>query len=162
MTAVWVAEHSWCYLNAVIDCCAREITAWALDVRCRADEAIAVIDAAVAARDVPAGTLTLGTNNGTAFTSKRFRARLAAHDITHRRGGYRDPESQAFIESWFGKLKLRCVWREEFEAIDEARQKIGAYITSYHHRPHSGLGYKTPAQVAGTWKDHNGQLIPAA
>jgi hypothetical protein len=27
----------------------------------------------------------------------------------------RDTESQAFIESWFGKLKERCGWRHEFE-----------------------------------------------
>jgi putative transposase len=33
MTSVWVAEHGWCYLNAAIDCCTREITGWALDVR---------------------------------------------------------------------------------------------------------------------------------
>ena len=50
MTSVWVAEHGWCYLNAAIDCCTREITGWALDNRCRAAEAIAVIDAAVAER----------------------------------------------------------------------------------------------------------------
>lgn len=162
MTSVWVAEHGWCYLDAVIDCCTREIPAWSLDVRCRADEAITVIDQAVADRQIEPGTLTLGTDNGTAFTSRRFRSRLGEHGITHRRGGYRDPESQAFIESWFGKLKQRCVWREEFETLDEARAKIGAYITSYHHRPHSGLGYKTPAAVAATWKDHQTQAIPAA
>lgn len=50
MTNVWVAEHGWVYLHAIIDCCTREIAAWALDVRCRADEAIGVIDQAVADR----------------------------------------------------------------------------------------------------------------
>jgi Integrase core domain/HTH-like domain len=50
MTSVSVAEHGWCYLNAAIDCCTREITGWALDVRCRAPEAIAVIEQAVADR----------------------------------------------------------------------------------------------------------------
>jgi hypothetical protein len=64
--------------------------------------------------------------------------RLAEHRITHRRSGYRDPESQAFIESWFGKLKERLVWRSEFETLDSARAEIAAYIDSYHHRPHSG------------------------
>ena len=123
MTSVWVAEHGWCYLNAAIDCCTREIAGWALDIRCRAQEAIAVIDAAVAERGVGPGELTLGTDNGTAFTSRAFRARLAEHGIAHRRGGYRDPESQAFIESWFSKLKQRCVWREEFETLDEARDE---------------------------------------
>jgi putative transposase len=152
MTSVWVAEHGWVYLNAIIDCCTREITGWAIDVRCRATEALTVVDQAIAARGVGSRTLTLGTDNGTAYTSKAFRARLSELEITHRRGGYRDPESQAFIESWFSKLKLRCVWREEFETLDEARQKINTYINSYHHRPHSGLGYKTPAAIAATWK----------
>jgi putative transposase len=162
MTSVWVAEHGWCYLNAAIDCCTREITAWSLDVRCRAQEAIAVIDEAVADRGICAGELTLGSDNGTAFTSRAFRARLAEHGIVHRRGGYRDPESQAFIESWFSKLKQRCIWREEFETLDEAREKIGAYIDRYHHRPHSRLAYRTPREVAATWKDHDDQSIQAA
>lgn len=162
MTSVWVAEHGWCYLNAAIDCCTREITGWALDVRCRAPEAIAVIDAAIEDRSVVRGTLTLGTDNGTAYTSRAFRARLGEHKIAHRRGGYRDPESQAFIESWFSKLKQRCVWREEFETLDEARTKIGRYIDNYHHRPHSGLAYRTPREVAATWNDHDDQSIPAA
>ena len=162
MTSVWVAEHGWCYLNAAIDCCTREITGWALDVRCRAVEATAVVDAAVGARQIRPGELTLGTDNGTALTARAFRARLTEHGITHRRGGYRDPESQAFIESWFGKLKERCVWREEFETLEQARAVIGAYIDGYHHRPHSGLAYRTPREVAATWKDHDDQLTPAA
>jgi transposase InsO family protein len=44
---------------------------------------------------------------------------LAGLGIAHRRSGSRDPESQAFIESWFGKLKERCVWRHEFETPDQ-------------------------------------------
>ena len=154
MTSVWVAEHGWCYLNAAIDCCTREITGWALDVRCRAAEAIAVVERAVADRDVIPGSLTLGSHNGTAFTSRAFRAQLAEQGIVHRRGGYRDPESQAFIESWFGKLKQRLLWREEFETLDQARAAIGVYIDRYHHRPHSGLAHRTPREVAATWQDH--------
>jgi putative transposase len=163
MTSVWVAEHGWCYLNAAIDCCTREIAGWALDVRCRAAEATAVVDAALAARGPTAGTLTLGTDNGTAFTSRAFRARLAEQQIAHRRGGYRDPESQAFIESWFAKLKQRCIWREEFETLAQAREAIGAYVTHYHDRPHSRLDYRTPREVAATWNDGGlTHLTPAA
>jgi putative transposase len=161
MTSVWVAEHGWCYLNAAIDCCTREITGWPIDVRCRAQEAIAVIDGAVTERDVARGQLTLGSDTGTAFTSRAFRSHLAEHGITHRRGGYRDPESQAFIESWFSKLKQRSVWREEFETLDEAREKIGRYIDRYDQRPHQGLAYRTPREVAATWKAHDDQLTPS-
>jgi putative transposase len=149
MTSVWVAEHGWCYLNAAIDCCTREIVGWALDIRCRAAEASAVIDVAIADRAVGPGRLTLGSDNGTAFTSRAFRARLAAHGVAHRRGGYRDPESQAFIESWFSKLKHRCIWREEFETLDEARAAIAGYVDAYHHRPHQGLAYRTRPRSPG-------------
>jgi len=40
MTSIWVAEHGWTYLMAMIDCLTREITGWELSLRCRADEAI--------------------------------------------------------------------------------------------------------------------------
>jgi len=153
MTSVWVAEHGWTYLNAIIDCCTREITGWSLELRCRTEEAIELVDWAALARAIEPGELTLGTDNGSAFTSRAFRTRLGELGISHRRGGYRDPESQAFIESWFGKLKERLVWRSEFETLEHARKEIATYIDCYHHRPHSGLRYRTPAEVRQTWDD---------
>ncbi len=153
MTSIWVAEHGWTYLNAIIDCCTREIVAWQLELRCRADEAIAVVDRAAALHGIEPGELTLGSDNGSAFTARRFKACLAELGIRHRRGGYRDPESQAFIESWFGKLKEREVWLNEYETLDDARRGIGAYVDRYHHRPHSSLNYRTPLEVRQTWED---------
>ena len=75
MTSVWVAEHGWCYLNAAIDCCTREIVGWSLELRCRTEEATSLVDGAVAVRGIEPGSLTLGTDNGSAFTSRGFRAR---------------------------------------------------------------------------------------
>jgi putative transposase len=158
MTAVWVAEHGWCYLNAIIDCCTREIVGWDLTVRCRAKEAIAVIERAVSEQGIRPGMLTLGTDNGSAFTARATRLILFGLGVAHRRGGYRDPESQAFIESWFRYLKERCVWRHEFETLDQAREVIAAYIDHYHDRPHSRLDYQTPREVRATWDDAQGAL----
>ena len=93
--------------------------------------------------------------NGTRFTSSGFRKHLSARGVTHRRGGYRDPESQSFIGSWFGQFKKRCAWRSEWESIDQARRDIADSISTYHHRPHSGLAYLTPAEVAQTWRTIN-------
>ena len=153
MTSVWVAEHGWVYLNAIIDYCTREIVGWELSLRCRAKEAIAVIEAAVVEQGVLPGTLTLGTDNGSAFTARATRLVMSGLGVAHRRGGYRDPESQAFIESWFRYLKERCVWRHEFETLEQAREVIGAYIEHYHDRPHSRLNYRTPHEVRATWDD---------
>jgi putative transposase len=87
MTSVWVAEHGWCYLMAAVDCCTREIVGWHLELRCRAKEAITLVAHAVAARGVPPATLTLGTDNGSAFTARAFKLVLSGRGITHRRGG---------------------------------------------------------------------------
>jgi putative transposase len=93
--------------------------------------------------------------------TRDFRKHLSARGITPRRGGYRDPESQAFIESWFGQFKKRCAWRTEWETIEHARREIAAYIHAYHHRPHSGLGYRTPTEVAHLWTDADLQTTAA-
>jgi putative transposase len=162
MTSVWVAEHGWTYLMAMIDCCTREIVAWQLELRCRADEAIAVVERAAALHGIQEGELVLGSDNGSAFTARRFRGRLGELGIRHRRGGYRDPESQAFIESWFGKLKQREVWLNEYETLEDARQGIGGYVDRYHHRPHSSLNYHTPLEVRQTWEDLPEHQIQAA
>ena len=153
LTAVWVAEHGWCYLMAAIDCCTREIVGWQLELRCRAVEAIALIERAAKEHAIEPEMLTLGTDNGSAFTARRFKQVLSGLGVAHRRGGYRDPESQAFIESWFGKLKEREVWREEYETLEDARRGIGRYVNRYHDRPHSSLDYRTPREVRQTWDD---------
>ena len=153
MTKVWTAAHGWVYLHVIVDCCTREVAGWTVDLRTRSVEAIGCVEAAVLARGITAQQLTLGTDNGSQFTSRDFRRHLSARGITHRRGGYRDPESQAFIESWFGQFKRRCAWRCEWETIDQARREISTYIDAYHHRPHSGIGYRTPTEVAATWHD---------
>lgn len=152
MTKVWTAAHGWVYLHVIVDCCTREIAGWSIDVRTRAEEAVGCVEGALLGRGVKAGMLVLGTDNGSQFTARDFRKHLSARGVTHRRGGYRDPESQAFIESWFGQFKKRCAWRAEWETIEAARTEITAYIDRYHHRPHSGLGYRTPAEVAETWR----------
>ena len=138
---------------AIIDCCTREVVAWHLSVRCRAEEAITLVEEAAAADGIQKGELTLGSDNGSALTARRFKARLAEQGIRHRRGGYRDPESQAFIESWFGKPKERELWLNDYETLDQARRGIAGYVARYHHRPHSGLDYRTPHEVRRTWED---------
>ena len=72
------------------------------------------------------GAVALASDNGSQFTSREFRKHLSARGVTHRRGGYRDPESQAFIESWFGQFKKRCAWRAEWETIEQGRTEITA------------------------------------
>ena len=149
MTSIWVAEHGWRYLNAIdrlLHPRDRRLAARAALPRRRSDRASST--GPPPRTGSSRASSTLGTDNGSAFTARRFRARLAELGISHRRGGYRDPESQAFIESWFGKLKEREVWLNEYETLDDARRGIGGYVDRYHHRPHSGSTTGHPHEVA--------------
>jgi putative transposase len=93
MTKVWTAQHGWGLPARDHRLLHQRVwVGWSLELRCRDDEAIACVEAAVLARGVPPGTLTLGTDNGSQFTSRDFRRHLSARGITHRRGGYRDPQ----------------------------------------------------------------------
>ncbi|GAA4626036.1 hypothetical protein GCM10023113_21420 [Cellulomonas oligotrophica] len=99
------------------------------------------------------GRLTLGTDNGSQFTSPDFREHLSARGITRRRGGSRDLESQAFIGAGFGQFTKRCAWLTGWETVEAARAEITADVDAYRHRPHSGPAHRTPAEVARTWAD---------
>ncbi len=83
MTKLWVAQHGWAYMHAIIDCLTREITAWTLDLRARTKEAIDCLEHALAVRHIEPGQLTLGTDNGPQFTSRGFRRHLTDRGIAH-------------------------------------------------------------------------------
>lgn len=72
MTKVWTAQHGWVYLHVIVDCCTREVTAWTLDLRTRSVEAIGCVERGIVERGVAPRTLTLGTDNGSQFTSRDF------------------------------------------------------------------------------------------
>jgi hypothetical protein len=54
---------------------------------------------------------------------------------THRRARIARAKSRAFIESRLSMLKERLIWPSEFETLEEARTRIGAYVESNHRRP---------------------------
>ena len=94
------------YLNAIIDCCTREIVAWQLELRCRADEAIAVVERAAAVHGIQPGEL----DARLATTAPPSPPAASAHGSPssgsrHRRGGYRDPEARPSSRAGSGNSK---------------------------------------------------------
>lgn len=86
-------------------------------------------------------------DHGTEFTSR------ALDDWAYRRGVLLDfirpgkPVENSFIESFNGKLRDECLNANQFLSIEDARSKIEAWRMDYnHHRPHSMLGNRTPAE----------------
>jgi transposase InsO family protein len=69
------------------------------------------------------------------------------------------PWENPYIESFFGKFRDECLNRELFTSLNEARVVIEEYRKEYNEeRPHSSLGYMTPARFAASSKSSSATL----
>jgi putative transposase len=63
------------------------------------------------------------------------------------------PWENAYVESFNGKLEDELLDREQFETLKEAKVLVEDHRLDYNHRrPHSALGYLTPAAFAASYK----------
>lgn len=61
------------------------------------------------------------------------------------------PWENAYVESFNGKLEDEFLGRELFTTLTEAKVLVEQYRLEYNHeRPHSSLGYQTPAEFAAS------------
>jgi hypothetical protein len=59
------------------------------------------------------------------------------------------PVENGYIESFNGKLRDECLNVEIFFTLADARRKLHLWRRDYnHHRPHSALDDRTPAEFA--------------
>ena len=72
------------------------------------------------------------------------------------------PVQNAHVESFHGRLREECLNVSWFGNLFEARRKIGEWREEYNQeRPHSGLGYRTPAEFARLALTSPGSAPPA-
>ena len=73
------------------------------------------------------------------------------------------PMQNGYIESFNGRMRDELLNESLFFDLDQARQLIGAWVADYNTaRPHSSLGYKTPAAYAGTLTAPKGATLAEA
>ena len=91
----------------------------------------------------------LRSDNGPEFIAREVQRWLAEHRI---KTIYIDPGSpwqNGFVESFHGRFGDECLNREQLWTLTEARVVVEDYWRDYNHfRPHSRLGYQSPARFA--------------
>ena len=69
------------------------------------------------------------------------------------------PMQNGRVESFHGKLRDECLRVSWFQNMFEARRKIAAWRNEYNEeRPHSSLGYRTPAAFAAAVRNEEDGL----
>ncbi|HEX2593598.1 MAG TPA: IS3 family transposase [Rhizomicrobium sp.] len=91
------------------------------------------------------------SDNGTEFTSNAMLGWAKDHDVDWHYIAPGRPMQNGYIESFNGRMRDELLNESLFINLEQARHLIGAWVADYNTaRPHSSLGYKTPAAYAGT------------
>lgn len=89
------------------------------------------------------------SDNGTEFTSTAILGWAEDHRIAWHYIAPGKPTQNGFVESFNGRMRDELLNESLFFSLDHARQKLAAWIADYNtHRPHSSIGYQTPAAYA--------------
>ena len=131
---------------SVVDAYTRECLALEVDTSFASRRVTRVLEAILAERGAPQA---IRCDNGPELTSRHFLAWCMERkiELVHIQPGR--PMQNGRVESFHGKLRDECLRVSWFGNLFEARRKIVAWRAEYNQeRPHSSLGYRTPAEFA--------------
>ena len=90
-------------------------------------------------------------DNGTEFTSKAVDRWAYENGVKLDFSRPGKPTDNAYIESFNGRLREECLNQHWFTSLEDAKQIIERWRQAYNEsRPHSSLGYLSPAEFLST------------
>ena len=112
----------------------------------RAGNVINMLNTIAFSRHLP---LMLKADNGSEFAGKMLDKWVYERRIKIDFSRPGKPTDNATVESFNGRLRQECLNENWFMSLDDARCKIEAWRVFYNQsRPHSSLGWQTPAEYA--------------
>ena len=131
---------------SVLDPYTRESLALEVDTSFASRRVTRVLEGIILQRGRPQA---IRCDNGPELTSRHFLAWCIEQkiELVHIQPGR--PMQNGYVESFHGRLREECLNISWFPNLFEARRKIAAWQKAYNEqRPHSSLGYQTPAEFA--------------
>jgi putative transposase len=133
-------------LLTVVDEFTREALAIEVGYSFKATDVIAVLERLVSERGAPEF---IRSDNGPEFIAVAVTAWLAKNGSSTAFIQPGAPWENAYVETFNGKFRDELLDREMFTCLAEAKHLAKEYRNQYNHeRPHSSLGYRTPAEFA--------------
>lgn len=142
----WAANHQQLKCLTVTDEWTKEGLAVEVDGRIRSGRVIEVLSRLVSERGAP---MYLRSDNGPEFVSRALLKWIVGHGIETALIDPGKPWQNGLAESFNGKFRDECLSLEWFRSRAEAKAVIETWRRHYNEvRPHSSLGYLTPAAFA--------------
>ena len=132
---------------AVVDDFTRECPALVVDTSLSGARVARELDAIIAEWGPP---LMVVSDNGAELTSSAILRWSRERGVEWRYIAPGKPTQNAFVESFNGRLRDECPNETLFTSLAQARAILEAWRRDYNTvRPHSKLGGRTPAEIAG-------------
>jgi len=149
----WCANGQKLKCLTVSDEWTKEGLAIEVDGRIRSGRVIEVLSRLVSERGAP---LHLRSDNGPEFVSRALLKWIVDHGIGTALIDPGKPWQNGAAESFNGKFRDECLSLEWFRSRSEAKVMIESWRRHYNEvRPHSSLGYLTPAAFAAKIREHH-------
>ena len=134
----------------LVDTYTRECLATHVGQSIRGIDVVSVLEGLIPLRGKPEH---IRVDNGPEFISKDLDLWAYSNGVHLRFSRPGKPTDNAFIESFNGSLRDECLESNWFLSLDDAKDKIETWRRDYNeYRPHSSLGYKTPADFAARYE----------
>jgi putative transposase len=155
----WCANGQQLKCLTVTDEWTKEGLAIEVDGRIRSGRVIEVLSRLVSERGAP---LYLRSDNGPEFVSRALLQWIVGQGIGTALIDPGKPWQNGATESFNGKFRDECLSLEWFRSRAEATVVIETWRRHFNEvRPHSSLGYRTPAAFAARMKEQDAAFVPA-
>jgi putative transposase len=108
------------------------------------------------------GPLIHHSDRGSQYTATSYQALLQERGIQLSMSRRANCWDNAMLESFWGCLKVECLYRSSFSSHSQARTAIFAYIEVFYNRQrrHSRLGYLSPFEFESSQVDSVCSRVP--
>jgi putative transposase len=131
------------YLVALMDWYSRRVLTWRLSNTLETSFCVEALEEALTRYGAP---MIFNTDQGSQFTADDFTTVLRGRGVKISMDGKGRFLDNIFVERLWRSLKHEEVYLNDYNSLSEAREGIRRYFDFYNHRrPHTALGYQTPA-----------------
>lgn len=136
------------YLAVVLDLFNKEIIGYSIDKCINAELATAALENAIIRSGKKHEDTIFHSDRGCQYSSKAYQEALEKAHITGSMSRPACPYDNACSESFFSVAKRECIYRKNYDTMEEVKRDLFEYIELFYNRKriHACLGYMSPVE----------------
>ena len=136
------------YLAAVLDLCNREVIGYQIGKQIDTELVKSALGNAIGRAGGNVDQVIFHSDRGCQYSSKGYQKFLSEHKMVGSMSRPACPYDNSCLESFFSTAKRECIYRKDYDTIDEVKQDLFEYIELFYNRKriHETLGYLTPVE----------------